>query len=258
MSRPPLVALVAAGKIRKSFLARIPSLAERLGPVASTSFRLASRIANALRAGHAVAGYDEFDACGLVLIRVPDSRLAGTVANLAASGVNWKGKSAILCETALDSASLEPLSRLGARVASLDSIPVLAALRLVIEGDRPAIREARAVVEHHGIRVLELRPGAKTLYNAGLWAAGGLFAPVIAAAAGCLKQAGIRPAPAGDIVAACVNRALRAYRKKGRRMLRPEELTGQIPESLRADPTVAEYLQAAAAAFSSLSPGRRR
>ena len=54
MRKGQSVGLIGAGKITDSPLERMWALRERLGPVKASSMRVASRIANSLRAGHPV------------------------------------------------------------------------------------------------------------------------------------------------------------------------------------------------------------
>ena len=68
MKKAQLVGLIAAGNLTGAPLTRFWWLAERLGPVKSGSYRVASRIVNMLRAGHPVKDYAEFETCDLVLI----------------------------------------------------------------------------------------------------------------------------------------------------------------------------------------------
>jgi len=49
-----LAGLVGAGGVGRSFLARMPALLERIGPVKGASLRVSRRIANGLRAGTGV------------------------------------------------------------------------------------------------------------------------------------------------------------------------------------------------------------
>ena len=52
-----LAGLVGAGGVGRSFLARMPALLERLGPVKGTSLRVSRRIANGLKTGTGVRDY---------------------------------------------------------------------------------------------------------------------------------------------------------------------------------------------------------
>src|SRR5689334_14150914 len=106
MKKPKSVALIAAGNLADSPVSRLWGLPERLGPVKSVSYRLASRMANSLRAGHAAKDYAEVGDCELILISVPDEMLAATTAELASAGISWAGKAAVIASALLDSSEL--------------------------------------------------------------------------------------------------------------------------------------------------------
>jgi hypothetical protein len=72
MKKAQSVGLIGTGSLTDSPLTRFRWLSERLGPVKSASYRVASRIANMLRAGHPVKDYVEFESCELILICVPE------------------------------------------------------------------------------------------------------------------------------------------------------------------------------------------
>src|SRR5260370_35630402 len=118
MKKATPVALIGAGKLAGSPVARFQWLSKQLGPVKSSSFRLASRIANSLRAGHPGKDYAEFDACRLILVSVPDEMLPRVVGELASAGISWRGKAVVVCTAWLNSRSFEALSRARAAVGS--------------------------------------------------------------------------------------------------------------------------------------------
>src|SRR5258707_15052502 len=97
MKKAQSVGLIGAGSLTDSPLTRFWWLSERLGPVKSASFRVASRIANMLRAGHPVKDYAEFESCALVLVCVPEECVAAVIADMLSSEVSWRGKAVVLC-----------------------------------------------------------------------------------------------------------------------------------------------------------------
>ena len=72
MKKAQSVGLIGTGSLTDSPLTRFWWLSERLGPVKSASYRVASRIANMLRAGRPVKDYAEFESCDLILVYVPE------------------------------------------------------------------------------------------------------------------------------------------------------------------------------------------
>src|ERR1700737_4659403 len=101
MKKAKSLALIGAGKLTGSPLSGFWRLSDRLGAGKSPSFRLASRIANALRAGHPVRDYAEFDSCRLILVSVPDAMLPAVVREIAAANICWRNKSIVLCSASL-------------------------------------------------------------------------------------------------------------------------------------------------------------
>src|SRR5579863_291978 len=123
MKKAQSVGLIGTGSLTDSPLTRFWYLPERLGPVKSASFRVASRIANMLHAGHPVKDYAEFEDCNLILICVPEETISQVVSDLVSSEISWPGKAVVLCSTWLDSGELQKLAALGASIGSISSIP---------------------------------------------------------------------------------------------------------------------------------------
>ncbi len=93
MKKAQSVGLIGTGSLTDSPLTRFWWLSERLGPVKSASYRVASRIANMLQAGHPVKDYAEFEACVLILVCVPDETVSQVVSEMLSSGISWRGQS---------------------------------------------------------------------------------------------------------------------------------------------------------------------
>src|ERR1700683_4971748 len=123
MKKAKSVGLIGAGSLTDSPLTRFWGLSERLGPVKSASYRVASRIANMLQAGHPVKDYAEFESCVLILVCVPEETVPKTVSEMLSAGISWKGKAVFLCSTWLDSGDLRELAARGASVGSIGTIP---------------------------------------------------------------------------------------------------------------------------------------
>lgn len=69
MKKARSAALSGAGNFTDSFVSKFYGLCDRLGPVKSTSTRLARRIVNYLRAGDPVNDYTGFNSCELTAVR---------------------------------------------------------------------------------------------------------------------------------------------------------------------------------------------
>src|SRR5450759_3091114 len=110
MKKLPPVALVATGKLMRSFILDLPRFRERIGPVKAASLRVASRITNTLQAGFPVADYDAFNPCRIIFICVPDEMLPETIQGLGDSPLDWAGRSVVLCDSPLASDALHDLA----------------------------------------------------------------------------------------------------------------------------------------------------
>jgi hypothetical protein len=85
MKKLPPVALVATGKLMRSFILDLPGFRERIGPVKAASLRVASRITNTLQAGFPVADYEALQPCPMIFICVSDGMLPETIQELGDS-----------------------------------------------------------------------------------------------------------------------------------------------------------------------------
>jgi predicted short-subunit dehydrogenase-like oxidoreductase (DUF2520 family) len=208
--------LFAGGAIAKSFIARIPHLSTRLGPVACTSFRVASRIVNSLHAGYPVRDVAILCECDVVLIGVPDSTVPEATYQLAAADSDWSGRIILLCSTTVDSRALLPLRERGALVASLHSMEGVPA-RFAVEGDRSAVIRAKRLARELRARPVEFQTSHMDLYAAGKTFATSIFLPLIAAAADCFSKSGAGTRNGIRISEALFHSSLRAFLKAGKR-----------------------------------------
>src|SRR5260370_4597453 len=168
MKKAKSVALIGAGKLSGSPVSEFWRLSGRLGPVKAPSFRLASRIANSLRAGHPVRDYAEFDACRLILVSVPDAILPAVVGDIASANIYWRDKSIVLCSALLDSGELSDLAARGASIGSISAIPGFDDPRYLVEGDPLAILESKRLVPHAARRTRAIQRSRKPVYLADL------------------------------------------------------------------------------------------
>ncbi|MBZ5606850.1 MAG: hypothetical protein LAP38_01220 [Acidobacteriia bacterium] len=244
MKKAQSVALIGAGKLTDSSLARFWALSELLGPVKASSFRLASRIANRLRAGYPVKDCSEFDACRLILICVPDRSVKGVVAELCSAPIHWPRKAVVLCSTWLDSMELRPLAARGASVGSLSTIPGFDDTRYLVEGDRLAVLESRRLVEHGERRAVAIERQLKPLFLTALTCTGSLLVPLLMAASESLRHAGVPSAASAAILEKQLSQSLRSYVRGGRRAYQePRELPRQLRALSIADPPLASYIE---------------
>ena len=244
---PNRIGLIASGAVSQSFLARLPFVRERLGPIYSPALRIASRISNGLRVGYPVSDFGAVARCGIVLIAVPDSTLDATVESAAAADARWTRKSVILCDSTHDTAALAPLQSRGADCASLGVIPASGETRFVAEGDPAAVATLRRLFGRANLLVLE--PGGKDAYLAGLLLATDLTLELTARAVDSLRAAGLKRPQAVPIIEALVTQTARSYAKAGRRGapgLPPRAVLSNYARAIRArDPEVARLFESA-------------
>lgn len=209
-------AVAGGGRVSGSFVARLPGLARDLGPVAAQSYRLASRIANSIGAGHAVKRYEDLNGSALILICAPADGVAPMVSALAAA-IECRGKIFLVCEGGADSRQLACLKAKGAKVGSIQAIPGFEGRRFVVEGDGAAVRVAKRLVGELGGRVEEISAAKLGVYAAGLSFGAGLFTPLMEASLLCLQEAGMPKPGAMKVVEALFQSSLRAFLYAGRR-----------------------------------------
>jgi predicted short-subunit dehydrogenase-like oxidoreductase (DUF2520 family) len=244
MKRAKSVGLIGAGSLTDSPLTRFWRLSERLGPVKSASYRLASRIANMLRAGHPVKDYAEFEACVLILVCVPEENISLVVSEMLSAEISWRGKAVLLCSTWLDSGALRDLSARGASVGSISPIPGFDDHRYLVEGDPLAIRESKRLVEYRERRVIAIERSLKPFYLVALTCTGGLLFALLRAAFESLQHAGIPPGLSATLLERQITRTLRAFLKGGRRAYpQPRELPRQLRALSASSPELAHYFE---------------
>jgi hypothetical protein len=237
-------ALLAGGKLTDSPLARFWSLSKMLGPVQASSYRLASRIANRLRAGYPVQNYSGFDSCRTILISVPDPSLPRVLAELCSAEISWRGKAVVLCSSSLGSNELRELSARQASVASIATIPGFEDLRYLVEGDKLAVRESKRLVENGERRAVTIESGLKPFYLAALTCTGNLLFAVLLAASESLRHAGVEPSVSAAILEKVISKSLRSYLRAGRRAYQaPGHLSRQLHALSLADPSLASYVE---------------
>jgi hypothetical protein len=206
--------LVGAGGVSRSFLARMPALLARLGPVKGSSFQVSRRIANGLRAGLGVPSFQALQECDLIWIAVPEDTLDAVTQELAAE-IRLAGKVVVLCDALRDSLWPSPLRTAGARLASLNCVPASKERTFAAEGHPSAIAELRRLLAMDGRKLIALRVASKPLYLSGVYLGVHALLPWIAGAVESLRAAGFPRAEAMRTVQALGARALRAYAKAG-------------------------------------------
>jgi predicted short-subunit dehydrogenase-like oxidoreductase (DUF2520 family) len=240
-------ALAGAGAVSRSFIPRLPNLRRDLGPVASGSYRLASRMANALGAGVPVREMGELDSSALLLICGPRGCIPELVTSLMAAGLSWHGKTVVLCDSDEYSSDFPEFRKRGAVMASVNPIEGFAN-RYVVEGDHIAVRDAKVMVKELGGKAVEVEADKMMLYGAALTLTSSLFTPLIESTMDCIRSSGIEAPVATRIAEALLRRSLRAYMHSGRKSWSgpvaeadEERLDREFAELSRSKPLLARY-----------------
>ena len=247
MKKAQPVALIGSGRLTDSPVTRLLRSSPALGPVMAPSYRLASRIANSLRAGHAAKDYAELDHSRLILLAVPHEVLPSIIASLTTAEINWTNKAVVLCNMLRDSSELSALSGLGASVGSLSPIPGSEDALYLIEGDAAAIRESSRLLTQQHKRAVAIERNRKPFYLAALTCTGSLAFALQLAASECLRHAGISSTVALSILEKQLKKTLRSYAKAGRKVYPPPRaLSNQLRTLASTDPELAHYLEQSA------------
>ena len=249
MRKPRQAALLASGNAPACPVLRAFVQAEAIGPVASTSLRVASRIVNTMRAGIAVPSVEEFQDCPLLLISVPARSAESAVAQLAAAPLDWKRHTVILIGS--DAHSLAPIARLGAVTGLLAAVPGFEERRFILEGERVALRALRPLLAGQGVQVILLPPGGRARFDAGVSLAGHVMFPMLAAAGAAFDSTRLPRHLTDSVLEKTVQRAVRTWRRSRRRgwsIPGGNEIPAQIAALKEADPLAGAYLHSVAAA----------
>jgi hypothetical protein len=230
-----------------SLLGHQPGLARQIELIAAANPRLASRYAHMLKHGRAVA-VEQLEPCGLLIIQAQSSDLSAVLKALEGVSWSWKGRQVALLDLDLDATALAELRRLKASVCAAALAPPPEHPVLVVEGDRAAVRAVGGWASEARLRSVELRPGTKQLYSAGLTAVGTLLAPVMDGAARLLRAAGLNQVEARRILAYVGDNAMRAQQAHGRKAwqnpaapARRQAIQAQLAAIERLDPVLATF-----------------
>ncbi len=215
------IGLVCAGGMNQSFLARLPAWLSRLGPVKASSFRVARQMANSLRAGYAASHYSALELCSMIWVAVPEPCLDHVLRELSAQTPMHKTM-VVLCGCVRDSLAPAPLLAAGARVASLNPVADTLERIFVGEGHPHTMRALRRLLGEDRRKLVELKPGTKPLFFAGVHVAAPLLLPWIDAAMESLRASGFSRSDAARVGESLGVHTLRKYVRAGARAWNPK------------------------------------
>jgi hypothetical protein len=206
--------IMAAGAVSASLVGQLPGNASALGPVAGVSYRVASRIANTLRAGHAVRLPDELEGVRLILFYSPEEHFAALLAALENAGIQWSGKSLIFCDCNAGDAVVSRFRVAGASVASLRRCGVPG--YLAVQGSAPALTWAIRLARELKSKPLEISEDRATLFDAARTMGTAAVTPFLDGLGRMLRQCGLRDIDAARLAAGLVSGAAADYAHSGK------------------------------------------
>jgi predicted short-subunit dehydrogenase-like oxidoreductase (DUF2520 family) len=222
-ARMPRIAIVGSGKLGTALAVSLQAAGYAVGEIVSrggtASRRRAKALARQVGAHAAVVGQSELDV-DLVWLCVPDGEIAGCAESLA--NLNWAGKIALHSSGALTSDEIGVLRKRDARVASVHPMmtfvretPSLKGVGFAVEGDREAVRVARAIVERLGGESLRIAKRNKALYHAWGTFASPLMTALLASCEQVAGAAGISRGMARRWMLPIIRQTIDNYAKHG-------------------------------------------
>lgn len=213
--------LMGAGAVSASLVGRLPLKSRELGPVSATSYRVASRIANALRAGYPVRTADELNEVPGVLFHAPPHHVPSLLGILDEAEIDWKGKALVFCDCVVDQAVRRHFKARGASTAVVrrPGIPG----RLIVEADPgsrgrsdSALQTAQRLARELRMKAVPIAPGSEYVFEAAITLSSAAITPLIEGTAKLLRDAGIRDIEAAQLASSLFERTARDYAHSGK------------------------------------------
>jgi hypothetical protein len=171
--------------------------------------------------------------CSVIWISVPEAGLARVLSDLVAQTPIHRTM-VVLVGMVQDSLEPSPLIRAGARVATLNVVEGSGERSFVAEGHRDTMRMLRKLFSADKKKLIELAPGAKPFYFAGMQLSSSLLLPLISAAVESFRAAGFRQSDALAVAGSLSVQAAYTYEKSGRKAWN-RSLTAALREALEND-----------------------
>lgn len=210
----PKYGVIGAGAVGKSLIGRLPGKAREVGPVVAVSFRVASRIANALRAGYAARTAEALDQPGIILFHSPSDHAAALLALLEAAPIRWKGKALIFCDCEPSQTARARFEDQGASTAVVKQFGI--AGFVTVYGAGAALKAARRIVRELRMKAVEIAGESADLFDAAVTLSASALTPLVDRAAAMLRDAGVRDHDAARLASALFQQTAREYARSGR------------------------------------------
>jgi hypothetical protein len=207
--------VLGAGAVGASLIGRLPSKTRELGPVSAVSYRVASRIANTLRAGYPVRTANELGQVRGVLVHSPPEHMEALLGLLERAEIEWKGKALVFCDCSASRAVRRSFQARGASTAVVRQFGIPG--RLVVDGDNGAgLRAARRITRELRMKAVEISQDSTDSFDAAVTLGSAAITPLIDHAATLLRGAGIGDPEAARIASSLFEQTARDYAHSGR------------------------------------------
>jgi hypothetical protein len=209
--------LLGGGAVSASLIGKLPARTRELGPVSAVSYRVASRIANTLRAGHAVRKAAELGSARCVLFHAPPDSIEPLIDLLESAGIDWSGKALVFCDCFIDRAVRRRFQAKGATTAIARQFGM--AGRMMVEADEEggaALRVVHRIARELHLKATEISPGSPDLFDAAITLGSAAVTPLIDRAAALLRASGVRDIEAVRIAASLFEQSAREYARSGK------------------------------------------
>ena len=206
--------VLGAGSVAKSLIGRLPAKTRDLGPVSAVSFRVASRIANTLRAGRAARTANELNDAAVVLFHSPPDQAGVLLEILESAEIHWPGKALIFCDCDDLRGAQARFDARGASTAVARQFGIPGSI--VVAGNGAALTAAHRIARELKLKAIEILPGATDLFDAAVTLGNSAITPLIDCAAALLRQAGIRDGEAARIASALFSQTASEYARSGK------------------------------------------
>jgi predicted short-subunit dehydrogenase-like oxidoreductase (DUF2520 family) len=207
--------VLGAGAVGASLIGRLPSKTRELGPVSAVSYRVASRIANTLRAGYPVRTANELGQVRGVLVHSPPEHLETLLGLLGRAEIEWRGKALVFCDCSASRAVRRSFQAKGASTAVVRQFGIPG--HLVVDGDDGAgLRAARRITLELRMKAVEISQDSADLFDAAVTLGSAAITPLIDRAAALLRDAGIGDPDAARIASSLFEQTARDYAHSGK------------------------------------------
>lgn len=210
----PEYGIVGAGSVSNSLLGKLPRNPTALGAVGGVSYRVASRIANTLKAGWPVRSLDELDGVRTILFHSPPEHFDTLSGALARANVQWSGKALVFCDCHAKPCAVDLFQSLGASVARLWRCGLPG--RLVVEGTAPALTVAGTLARELRFRPVVIETGSEALFAAAVTLGSAALTPLLDAVVRILRDCGLRDTESVQLAVGLFSKTASDYAHSGR------------------------------------------